>query len=285
MKKEHLKNDDDGCGGGHSNSQLEQQRDDDVDDDDEHQSSFMKDGSSHTHSTTTTSATSEDEIVTEDDSTELKDIEKGEFESGDQLAGNDDARTPTTAGCCINETINVEKELGEDHEDGSNNTNGELIVIKDCATPEETTTLNDTESNGNNEPHDTAAGAGAADAGDEMESESYLVLPRCHVQCRRLSKSSSSSSPPSSEEAKQQQQQQLQNLVVPNCCAICLESYRVGEKVAWSTNVSCSHAFHRSCIVEYLVTMKDGNGTPCPICRQPFTTLNINNHNNNNETV
>ena len=259
VKKEDLKN-----GDGHSSQQLEQRNDNDQDDD---SSSFMKDGSSHTHSTAT-SVTIEDEIVSDIDggSTELKDIEKGELAMGDQFAVSD---VKMTTGCCINESINVEKEIGGDHEDGSDGS-GEIILVKDCGTSEETTTSNDTGSNGNKEAHDTAASGG-----DEMESESYLILPRCHVGCHRLSKSSSSSS----EEEKQRQQEQ--NFVVSNCCAICLESYRVGDKVAWSTNVSCSHAFHRSCIVEYLITMKDGTGTPCPICRQPFTTLNINNNSEN----
>jgi hypothetical protein len=56
---------------------------------------------------------------------------------------------------------------------------------------------------------------------------------------------------------------------VPNDCAICLESYIVGDSVAWSCNKNCPHAFHQLCIVNYLVKVKD-NGTPCPMCRQNF---------------
>jgi hypothetical protein len=56
---------------------------------------------------------------------------------------------------------------------------------------------------------------------------------------------------------------------VPSDCAICLESYRVGDSVAWSCNKNCPHAFHQHCLVKYLVKVKD-NGTPCPMCRQNF---------------
>ena len=66
---------------------------------------------------------------------------------------------------------------------------------------------------------------------------------------------------------------------VSNCCAICLESYKIGEKVIWSTNFNyCLHAFHKDCMVNYLAeVMKkhkvNANGElelPCPICRQQF---------------
>lgn len=58
---------------------------------------------------------------------------------------------------------------------------------------------------------------------------------------------------------------------VPNCCAICLGNYEVGEKVVWSSNQSCPHAFHEECMVDWLTKMLDG--TPCPCCRADFTDL------------
>ena len=58
---------------------------------------------------------------------------------------------------------------------------------------------------------------------------------------------------------------------VPNCCAICLGNYEVGEKVVWSSNEECPHAFHEECMVDWLTKMLDG--TPCPCCRADFTDL------------
>jgi Ring finger domain len=65
---------------------------------------------------------------------------------------------------------------------------------------------------------------------------------------------------------------------VPNCCAVCLSGYEVGEKVVWSPNRKCRHAFHRDCIVDWFVKMPDdgtssGMSTPCPCCRRDFTDL------------
>jgi hypothetical protein len=57
---------------------------------------------------------------------------------------------------------------------------------------------------------------------------------------------------------------------VPNFCAICLNSYVVGEVIVWSENESCQHAFHQDCIADYLVTIEDAKKKPCPCCRQPF---------------
>lgn len=59
----------------------------------------------------------------------------------------------------------------------------------------------------------------------------------------------------------------------PNCCAICLASYQVGERVVWSSNPDCPHAFHLTCMLDWLVKMQQG--TPCPCCRQEFTDLDI----------
>merc|ERR1712125_182804 len=59
--------------------------------------------------------------------------------------------------------------------------------------------------------------------------------------------------------------------LVPNCCAVCLSEYRVGDVVTWSSNPKCIHAFHRDCVVDWLIKMQPE--TPCPCCRQEFTDL------------
>ncbi len=59
--------------------------------------------------------------------------------------------------------------------------------------------------------------------------------------------------------------------LVPNCCAICLTGYHVGDVVIWSSNKDCAHAFHQDCVVGWLVKMQPE--TPCPCCRQEFTDL------------
>jgi RING-type zinc-finger len=82
-------------------------------------------------------------------------------------------------------------------------------------------------------------------------------------------------------------------------CAICLEWYRLGDSIVWSTNHDCQHVFHQDCLVCYCVTHEEKkeaarphlHGTfrqqqqqlmehqrnkgkrepiPCPICRRPF---------------
>lgn len=59
--------------------------------------------------------------------------------------------------------------------------------------------------------------------------------------------------------------------VVPNCCAICLGDYEAGDEVVWSSNQECPHAFHKECILDWLIKMQPE--TPCPCCRQEFTDL------------
>jgi len=80
--------------------------------------------------------------------------------------------------------------------------------------------------------------------------------------------------------------------LVPNCCAICLSQYEVGETIVWSSNTDCRHAFHEECITDWLVKLhvqptsppliSSGTTTtpvvvvattPCPCCRQEFTVL------------
>jgi hypothetical protein len=52
-------------------------------------------------------------------------------------------------------------------------------------------------------------------------------------------------------------------------CAICLEAYKAGDSIVWSSSSHCSHVFHQDCLVDGLARVKN-NETPCPCCRAPF---------------
>ena len=54
--------------------------------------------------------------------------------------------------------------------------------------------------------------------------------------------------------------------LVPTTCTICLNNYRVGDTIVWST--SCSHVFHMSCMESWL--MKYPGKPHCPYCRGDF---------------
>lgn len=50
-----------------------------------------------------------------------------------------------------------------------------------------------------------------------------------------------------------------------SACAICLCAYEVGEKVSWSPNEECGHAFHTECISNWLMGKSE-----CPVCRRNY---------------
>lgn len=54
---------------------------------------------------------------------------------------------------------------------------------------------------------------------------------------------------------------------VPASCAICLDPYRVGDIVVWSSNEKCRDVFHESCIISWLTKKRNAR---CPCCRQQF---------------
>lgn len=55
-------------------------------------------------------------------------------------------------------------------------------------------------------------------------------------------------------------------------CPICLDTYSAGEKVAYSSNRNCVHAFHESCILSWMLPQASGS-QQCPCCRQTFLCL------------
>ena len=52
---------------------------------------------------------------------------------------------------------------------------------------------------------------------------------------------------------------------VQNLCCICLGDYRCGQKIVWSPSRACSHVFHESCAMPWLVRTHR-----CPMCRRHF---------------
>lgn len=63
-----------------------------------------------------------------------------------------------------------------------------------------------------------------------------------------------------------------QDFAIPITCAICLEQYETGDSVVWSGNSLCTHGFHHTCILDYLV-YNDSEAAPCPCCRQIFLPM------------
>ena len=48
-------------------------------------------------------------------------------------------------------------------------------------------------------------------------------------------------------------------------CAICLNDYEIGDEICWSQNDLCNHAFHKECMMEWLLRHKE-----CPCCRNIY---------------
>ena len=80
---------------------------------------------------------------------------------------------------------------------------------------------------------------------------------------------------------------------VPIFCAICLSEYEKCDRVCWSSNAECSHVFHESCILQWLMTSGKKRSMNkyftrhpsdeellenafCPCCRQDFISVNAN---------
>lgn len=55
-----------------------------------------------------------------------------------------------------------------------------------------------------------------------------------------------------------------------NACSICNEEYRHSDKICWSRNENCVHAFHLECKIQYLL-----NTDECILCRHDFLRKHI----------
>lgn len=52
-------------------------------------------------------------------------------------------------------------------------------------------------------------------------------------------------------------------------CGICLEEYQDGDEIAWSNSPNCHHAFHATCLREWL-TSREKKKQVCPVCRESY---------------
>lgn len=107
---------------------------------------------------------------------------------------------------------------------------------------------------------------------DEEEDHGTVVILPSATQTTNAKVSTKNSSTDNSDEEMEETNGSEQNneKSVANLCTICLEAYKEGDTIVWSSNKNCPHAFHRACLTNYLVKVKDEKSYPCPICRQNF---------------
>jgi len=55
-----------------------------------------------------------------------------------------------------------------------------------------------------------------------------------------------------------------------NLCPVCLDSFHIGDEVAWSKLQHCRHVFHYECILPWAVL----GHIHCPVCREVFWSKN-----------
>ena len=116
------------------------------------------------------------------------------------------------------------------------------------------------------------------DDDDDDNKYTALCLPCSSSDDKDTTTSSSSvaaSSPPSlahsapPQSTIQDTQLAQSSRLVPPTCAICLVSYSPGCYVTWSSNSDCIHAFHRDCILMWLLKKEE---PLCPCCRREFVS-------------
>ena len=134
----------------------------------------------------------------------------------------------------------------------------------------------------------------------ETEKESKQRRKRCKFPWLSQTGSDNVAVEPQSEETetetvttKDNQKQLLmtEKRSVPIFCAICLSEYEKCDRVCWSSNKECSHVFHESCILQWLISSGKKRSMNhqftrhpsdeellrnelCPCCRQDFIFVN-----------
>jgi len=66
-------------------------------------------------------------------------------------------------------------------------------------------------------------------------------------------------------------------------CAVCLNEFKVGERISWSPENDCDHVFHQDCIIQWFLALSSRDDAKrrkksydvecklhCPMCRQDF---------------
>jgi len=59
--------------------------------------------------------------------------------------------------------------------------------------------------------------------------------------------------------------QKSMKLYTTEKCFICLQDYKVGDKINWSPNNKCIHSFHDACMFRWLMLNDE-----CPLCREDY---------------
>lgn len=99
------------------------------------------------------------------------------------------------------------------------------------------------------------------------EPTCHLILPRSKHEsssCSPAHKHCCTSSSCSSDGTYDKHGETQETLRTSNECAICMAEYDIGDAIVRSRN--CGHAFHQSCILDWI----SRENTNCPSCRAVF---------------
>lgn len=112
------------------------------------------------------------------------------------------------------------------------------------------------------------------DDDDEDNKYTALCIPCSNVPSFESTTTTTTTTTPSNTSTSESSSPSTNNNPQPNhrfvpaTCAICLLQYSPGCYVTWSSNKECTHAFHRDCILMWL--LKKEEPYLCPCCRREF---------------